>query len=242
MAHGTEDWGVTSGLKTTYKLSDMGELAVRLGSIVSFDRRGDVVVLDDFEASTLKWHTIRVGTGAAAALSTTAARNGSQSLKLTMGDAENDTTYAYRYAPNPVLGKIGGEYSFSLGADLKLLTHTLLLRDGAYQHDPYIIYYPQDNILGYHDSDGGITELTDSLDLYEYPFFFNTWKLVVDFKKEEYVRAIVNEVEYDLSGISYKKTVSATTPLFRLALAVVNNSAGNHHVYVDDVIITQNEP
>jgi len=63
MAHGTPDWGVTASKKTIYSLHDMGELAVRLGSIVSFDRRGDVIFSDSFQNGLGKVYASGVGAG-----------------------------------------------------------------------------------------------------------------------------------------------------------------------------------
>ena len=57
MTHGVQDFGASSGQNSTYGLTDLGELAVRLGSPVSFDRRGDVVMMETFEDGLDAWVT-----------------------------------------------------------------------------------------------------------------------------------------------------------------------------------------
>ncbi|GAI56753.1 unnamed protein product, partial [marine sediment metagenome] len=56
MAHGQPDFGMYQIAKTIYRLADMGELAVRLGSIVTHDRRGDVIWMDNFDSGIAKWY------------------------------------------------------------------------------------------------------------------------------------------------------------------------------------------
>jgi len=63
VAHGTPDWGVTAGARTVYQMTDLGELAVRLGSIVTHDRRGDVIFLEDFEEGMGRWRFPRTPLG-----------------------------------------------------------------------------------------------------------------------------------------------------------------------------------
>ena len=90
MAHGTPDWGVTAGAVTTYQVTDLGELAVRLGSPISHDRRGDVIWWDDFECTLNKWQTVANGAGSSVALSDARARNGRYSALLISGSAVVD--------------------------------------------------------------------------------------------------------------------------------------------------------
>jgi len=49
VAHGAPDWWGTEQTSTVHLVQDVGELAARLGSIVTFDRRGNVIWLTSFE-------------------------------------------------------------------------------------------------------------------------------------------------------------------------------------------------
>ncbi|GAG01299.1 unnamed protein product, partial [marine sediment metagenome] len=48
---------------TRFPLSDIGELAVRLGSLCSYDRRGEVIFIDDFGHGVNGYVLSHVGTG-----------------------------------------------------------------------------------------------------------------------------------------------------------------------------------
>ena len=65
MAGETPDYGRLSAQATVFPVTDLGELAARLGSIVSHDRRGDVIWLDGFEDGLDKWQPTTSGSGAA---------------------------------------------------------------------------------------------------------------------------------------------------------------------------------
>lgn len=242
MTHGTPDWNVTGGKKTTYQLNDMGELAVRLGSIVNFDRLGEVFLLDDFEASALKCATITTGTGAAVALSSAAAKSGSQSCKLTTGNAEDNLAGIQRRSYLPVSGQFGFEYSFALGSDLKRLWSYGYAYDGVSLHSPSVRYNPQLDTLEYMDSGGSWVNLDSGLDLCEMDVMFHSMKLVFDFANQEYIRLRLDEKTYNLAGIAYQTGANAAAPRFDAVVAAINNAAGNHYAYIDDIIITQNEP
>ena len=72
------------------------ELAARLGSPDTFDRRGDVLWMDDFE-SGLKWRTSLLGTGSLIDLTATMAASGGKCCRLVTGSANNDYAYLLRH-------------------------------------------------------------------------------------------------------------------------------------------------
>ena len=82
MVHTLPPWTSKYRLVKIFANVDVAELVVRLGSPVSFDRRGNVVLIDDFAASVIKWSYPGYGTGNGHELSTAWAKSGSQSLKL----------------------------------------------------------------------------------------------------------------------------------------------------------------
>ncbi|GAI16225.1 unnamed protein product, partial [marine sediment metagenome] len=113
MTHGGPDWGTPGPLKTIYTLEDMAELVARLGSIVTFDRRGNIIWLDDFEGTLGKWGIETEGAGYSAQLSAEAARSGGFSAKLISPDDEEDRIGLKRWFPLPVESNIGFEFSWA---------------------------------------------------------------------------------------------------------------------------------
>ena len=96
MAHGHPDYGGAAPLATVYTLQDLAELAARLGSIDVFDRRGNVLLLDDFESGIKKW--LFGGTGSySAGWICDRAEHGGFCLSIQTEGAATSLVSAYRY-------------------------------------------------------------------------------------------------------------------------------------------------
>lgn len=218
------------------------ELAVRLGSIVSYERRGQVIWMDDFEAALLKWDTDMYGVGAAVALSTASARNGGQSVKLTTGNAVGDFAAIGRITYLPPSTRLGVECSFAFENEIEKIVLGFYIYDGVKWYFPALVYRPLTDELQYCSGFETYTTIQSGLDFYPHPLAYSTFKLVVDWTTKKYVRAFVNGVLYDLSAYDMFSITYAETPRLVSFVEVWNGSAGNHYVYADDFILTQNEP
>lgn len=242
MSHGHPDYGLEAAKQTIHAVTDYGELAAMLGSIATFDRRGDVIFLDDFEENIHKWDRTLEGDGARIGLSSTTARNGGLCCKITTGDTTGDTEQMSRYLSYPVLSKMGLEISMALHSFASPVIMQLHTDDGTTWTVGGLRYYPNTDTLQYLDSGGVYQTITNTLALYLDVHCFHTFKLVIDLVNGRYTRAIVGPHAYDLSAY----------PLFTGAFLVHNflginiiaeaRRDGNEDMYVEDVIITQNEP
>lgn len=242
MAHGTPDWGVTAGRTTVYQLTDMGELAARLGSIVTFDRRGDVIWLDDFESGRRGWSAILSGAGAAADISLVAARSGAASCRLVSGtDAGKSATIAHRDRL-PVSAGLGMEASFALGDHIGNLTFVYQAYDGVNVTDWRVKWSDTDRKLAYRDADLNYVTLATGVDIFVNATLFNTVKMALDAASGEYARIIFNSATYALPGVAARVTADATEPQIRVEVGLGGVEGFNNKVYLDDVILTQNEP
>lgn len=241
MAHGTPDWGVTAGQVTTYQMTDLGELAARLGSIVTHDRRGDVIWLDDMEAGLAKWVVDGTGTGNAQDLSTTRARNGLYSARLVAGTGTANWANMYHLEPFPVVGAFGMEYSFSLANVIGSLTTSFLLYDGTSILRAQVDWDVASGELRYRDAAGAWIVFATGVNLSRDPTLFHTCKLVADTLSKEYYRFILDEDTYSLKDIALQTPASALLPHLEATVEVGGADGLNATAYVDDVILTQNE-
>ena len=222
-------------------VTDLGELAVRLGSIVTFDRRGDVYWLDGFEEGISKWDTVSVGIGGGVALSASYARNGLYSCELTAGQFMTHYAEISRNFPYPTLSRWGFECHWSFDSDLDTLDVLVSVYDGTNLTTGKLRYDYGNQRLQYWDSDGAWQNLATSVDLEPGYGIFNACKLVLDLEEAEYERVIVNESEYDMEGVALQQGASAVSPGVKLGVRNTGDGSHNNVVYVDDVIITQNE-
>ena len=218
------------------------ELAVRLGSIATFDRRGNILWMDDFEGVFLNWGYSAVGIGAAVSLSTSQALTGSQSCKLTTSTIPDIPIIIYKRLAYPILGRMGFEIAFTYSADIVHWRVSHVLYDGTSIHKPGIIYDKGLNAIYYYDNEGDTVKIADVPTIPSYDYLFNKVKLVVDFAKGKYVKLIFNDIEYPLTDIAYQKVTDDTLAHMYPNFSVWDPSVNNTNVYVDNVIFTQNEP
>jgi len=227
---------------TTYTLSDMAELAARLGSINTFDRRGDVIWLDDFENNINKWLTYAVGTGGSVALSNDRARNGAMSAKLVTPSDALLAARIYRDFPYPEVGKIGAEISFTIDNDLDFFQLGLQFWTETKYTNSLLRYLPSEKALYYADSDGVIKVLLSNVNLFATTPLFHTLKLVVDIKTDKYVRALLDSYYVDMSDIACRTTTGVYTKDMNSQIVAMGKAGLNITIYIDDFILTQNEP
>ncbi|KKN35896.1 hypothetical protein LCGC14_0779000 [marine sediment metagenome] len=236
------DWGAQSSQVTVHEITDLGELAVRLGSIVSFDRRGDVMWFDDFESGITKWVTSASGTGASVAASDNTARNGKNSVLLTGGSDGTRQAELRRDMPFLSLSSLGFEVSFSKASLVQTMEFVVQIWDGTNRHDYKIRYSDADDELQYWSSTEAWVTLATDIDLGTTASLFDTLKMVVDLSGEMYVRVLFNERQLPMDDIDVKLTASGATPFLRVFVLLTSRDGENDIVYVDDVILTQNEP
>lgn len=242
MAHGLPDYGPNTPKSTTYGLADLAELAARLGSIVTFDRRGDVVWLDDFEDNLAKWE-LGFGTGTAV-LSAATARNGGKSAKLTTPAVTDLGATITKRLPFPALSKIGSEISVAQDdSNILFLSGAIffLLGDGTFKYGQWE-YLPLTTTLNIFDHTAGTVSLSTSVQFADSIYLFHTFKLVVDLVTGKYVRLIMDETEWDLSAYTLIGDDADGDAWMYSDFRVATKAAVAASCYVDDAIVTQNEP
>lgn len=242
MPHGHPDWGASAQLSTVYSVQDLAELAARLGSIDTFDRRGNVVFLDDFENGIAKWEALASGSASAVALSTARARNGAYSCKLTTGAAVDDYAQILRELAPPVDGPIGVEVNFSLDSLGVRLTLQLVRYDAPGYTSFIARFNISTGVIALMVDPGVWQTIATGVALAAAATLFYTLKLVVDTATRRYVRLIMGQTAYDLAAYGGLYSSTPTTPELLVSIRAANHATGTKNTYVDDVIVTQNEP
>lgn len=242
MAKGQPDYGALAPTQTIVGLSDMGELAARLGSPVTFDRRGNVMWFDDFEHGPNKWAISLTGSGGSVAITNEKARTGAVSCKVITGNVTNNYADIIHREPYPVLSRLGLEYSLLTTEDKAVLYFILYIYTGTYQHSAGIRYNLETHTWQYRNSSGIWTTLPSTARLTQSIYLFHTVKLVIDPDTLKYVRFIADNVAYDMSALSYRHVTDPSDPLIYIDLAFYPTEDVSKTIYYDDVILTQNEP
>ena len=215
----------------------LAEVAARLGSIHTFDRRGNILWYDDFEDGLNKWEVSLSGTGPSVALTNAQARKGALSCKLVSGTSGGAYSQINAYLPYNILSRMGFESAFTANGDTEY-TWRFWFYDGTNYYEASVTYSATD-WLEIWTTAGWVA--VANVPLLHSDSLFHILKLVVDPITHKYVRLILNNTEYDVSASDMLPTANATAPHTLVTFRVTKGSSGDT-VYIDNVIVTQNEP
>ena len=242
MAHGTPDWNITNAAATVFRVDDVGEAAVRLGAIDRFDRRGDVLFMDGFEDGLGKWATNFGGASSIVATTVLYGRSGAWSALMTQDPAGGSFSQMTHYEPFPVLSRMAVEFSYSVPDSTGSVELTVTVYDGVQRTVYDVLLDYQAGHIQYTNSAGVLTTIAGAVVPVAGPALFHTVKLVFDATARVYVRLLVNNQAIDLP--LFGAWVQGAANIGRLQVLIQNHGRAGFTdtIYVDDVIITQNEP
>lgn len=242
MAHGHPDYGIDTAKRTIHAVTDLGELAARLDSINTYDRRGDVVWFDDFESSLNKWQDGGVDLGHDAVISNAFARNGAFSCRLTCGSNGDFEGVLETYKPPPVLSKVGLEVHWTRPAfNFTSIYFRLRIIHPTKDWDARIRFVSATATLQYWDGaafqdiEAGVGARADHL-------LFNPIKFVVDLDSDVYSRLMFHQRNWDLSSYAVPTAGGSAVTETQISILAVGATGTNPYLHIDDVILTQNEP
>ena len=224
------------------KQMGMAELATRLGSVATFDKRGDVIWMDDFESGVERWKYEEDVAGGSLVWSPYRAKSGAFSAALTPPPQQYKQAYMSHYFNISVLSKMGFEFSWVNTSHPYWLGLKISLYDRTYLHQPEILCYPGEAHIDYRDENSNMQYLTTNFTFRDHPWVFHTIKLVLDFTTKKYLRLIADDTEFDMSTFQYPLEASSYAPHGWMTIFVASYNATPPTYYIDSAIITTNEP
>lgn len=242
MPHGTPDWGLVGPKETVYGLDDLAEHAVRLGTPHLWDRRGDGVWMSDFREGLGDVGT-RVGGGAGGSvvLHTVNARQGAYCVKLTTDDLDLEAALV-KHLPYPVFSRLGIEITFGCGGWNDYIEVIGDLRDAVGTWLPEVRWDPTGGTIICRIGLAAWHTMTTTQMAYAFDPCSNSLKMVFDVSLGTYVRVIANDVLYGLTAQPLYHDPAVGTPHFAARVGQHADPGRNAVIYMDNFIVTQNEP
>jgi len=217
------------------------ELAARLGSIVNFDRLGQVLIAEGFEAGLGKW-LAAVSPSCSASISAKTARNGAFSAKLAVDNTAGHSAVIKRVIPYPPSAtRLGAEISFASTYGKADLWLEMVVCTGSLRYTTKVKYDPVASKLYYFDNTFNWHEVAPYVIQKAEIHSWSTLKYVIDLAAAKYVRLKLNSMEYDISTAALYSDASATAPGVEIDITCDRNN-GAESLYVDDFVLTQSEP
>ena len=217
------------------------ELVARLTGLGGYDRRGNAIFFDIFDAGLAKGSPVVYGTGAAVEISTASARYGGYSLKLTAGsDSSREAGFQY-YLPYPIFSKVGFETSFTVGTNTTYFTIHLNLYDGSTYYSAGVRFDEDNSKVQYLSGAAGWQDLITGVTLYELSKAYHTLKMVIDLASGKYHRVFLDGWSWTAGDLSFYSEASVLGKRFLGHVRHYGAAGTNAVSYIDGVIITQNE-
>lgn len=225
-----------------FSLQDMGELAVRLGSIDTFDRRGDVIYIDDFRHGVTNWQASLPGTAAKMELSVRSSFQSPYCIRLLNSLETTRVLSMSRVLALNLNGNLGIEICFKgtayfdtfysqfiVGTTAKVITTKIRLNTLTKQVEAY-------------DSSAGFTYANIDLPA-TYPITtLHFMKYVFSPSTGKYIRLMYDDIEVDISDIAYKVAAGGSSPTSIIGVEMLGNSVVASDIDMLHYIITSNEP
>jgi hypothetical protein len=231
---GIDQWG-------NILVGGLAELATRLGSSVSYDRRGQVLSMDDFSSGLGNW-ILDPGTGGIAQLSPATFLRGGYSIKL------QPTAFAGEFAlAQQSIGALPSGQRVGLSAWIRFEQYpyqTLLeayLYDGVTTHWPAIMMNGVTHQLLYRNAAAGYTAFGTWDNSVGSKRSFRFFKLVFNPATLHYVRALIDDQQFDLSSAIYQSSSNTDKALYTY-VRVITDGTNVGPIYVGAVALTSVEP
>ena len=243
MPHGTPDWGLIGPKETVYGLDDLAEQAVRLGSHHLWDRRGDVILLDSFENGLGNWATWCFGLNSLVTLMCGHAAHGAYSVLTRSGvGAGSGWVYLYWYHGQPRFSRMGLEFAFSMADYMTYWEWEIFWYTGVQRMYARIRWDLASDLLECRDSTPAWRTFGTGVCHWNGDFPVHVGKMVADFAASRYVRFILNETTYPLVGIGLDVGPDPSPPYMEVRISMAASEDEIVSGYVDNVVVTQNEP
>ncbi len=217
------------------------ELVARLGGMNTFDRRGNVVFMEDFEGSSLKWMSAGPA-GTVKYLSNKYSLYGDQSLYVQTAATTDNFITLIRSLPLPTPVKLGLQFSFLSYKNRLSYGLSLDVYDGSRYYYAELLFDDSDNTLKIRLNFDDWVTLETGLDTFRSFNNFTTFKSVIDIDAKKWVRILFNNTQYDVSDYDLWSDTSDEIKHVELRMTVKTKEDAANYTWIDGVIFTQDEP
>ena len=241
MSHGAKDYSNIANVGNLYRLDDLAELAVRLGSPIAYDRRGQLQWVYSFDDGLTPVLPVLSGANSKLTLSTGMYVHGIFSCTMWPGNvAGNYAGFAYSVPPSN--DKIMSAFAHFrvVGAAAHYYHHLIHYTSTGYYYAHMYFDFANDTVFvstledGYYDLQYSIADIASA----SYLAFV---KIVCDLNTHKIVRAQINGDGFDLHTKSMTPHAFTVRGGVQLWEQVATSDGSSVYAVVDTVGIMTND-
>lgn len=241
MPVGKPDWSSHIQDAEQEPQSDLAELAVRLGSIYTHYRTGNYVWSTSFEGNDASYVILNGGTGVIADY-TTLTQSGANAKSISIPSTAGGVITLTRYEPFIVKKGLGFAYSIKAGTNSgdHIATIQIISENKIYN---WRLKYDSSS-FEWSIWDGASYNVVHTVKINDRgpDNYYDRIKLVIDVESKHFLRLIINGKTIDISAFETSGAANTASEVAAFWLEFVVPGSGTNLLYVDDLIITQNEP
>jgi len=219
---------------------DITELAARLGSPLTYERRGNVLHSETFALGAANWIVERDATPETPTLTASYHVTGGAAMALANSSGNPELLVATRSIPMFSEAVYGLFLVASMGTGTVAFQVSMVHYDGAKKWTYIVKLSATLETLLYGIEGGSDVELIDTLNFFAGEKHFHTVSVLVDVEENEWVEIRIDGASYDVSGVTPYVGNDATAPRLDLAITVIPEDYAGNGVMVDSVVLVQN--
>lgn len=217
------------------------ELASRLGSLMTYDRRGQLLFQTDFSRG-LEWFRLEDNPNSwTYEIDSEHCQTGGFSLRVDSPEAADQLCSFGLYDYVAVSGKVGIEIAFSCSSAATKLELWIGVYDGTNYHIGALQYLVADGNLAYLNSSYVFTLAKDGPTKSVSPDHWEYLKLVIDTDNDLYERVLWNASAIDVSSNALYAGASSAEPRIYVTLIIRSITTPAVSWYIDRAILTVSE-
>lgn len=228
-------WGYTQN-------ESLANLAASMRPIQRWDKRGQIIEVTDFENGFPPQISLYHPGSESYAIEPHYSQSGDYCLDvLTQAAVDSYIEFwqDFRMVPS---SKFGVEIALALGSSQLEIILAADLFTGAERYQSRVAWTAHNSTLYYQNSAGALVSLSSNAKLMLSTGIYNHIKLVADFTTYKYMRVLLNEQSFAIPTQELYHSADTSAPHLKFYLRILSKYAVAYHVYVDDWIVTAEEP
>lgn len=223
-------------------LQDLGELAARLGSPVFFDRRGELVYVEDFAYGLGGWITATSGDGASVSLDGAKPYRHPYQAKLVAGTTLSKSATLGRTIGGWVTGRVGIEWIIAIEENAAYSHYLLNVFNGTTLSQTRLQYTDSTKTWSMRNAAGAYTAVLVSSIGVTGSCMYIPVKFVFDLDTGYYCRLMVGSNIVNLDTLAFQQSDDTDVAMLEIAVYLYGTGVVAPILRLAQLLITANEP